>query len=54
MLEHVHSHITKELEQNTKTDTIFILTSIILNLITLAVNVDAFSHVYFCRTDYCC
>jgi len=38
MLEHVHSHITKELEQNTKTDTIFILTSIILNLITLAVN----------------
>lgn len=38
MLEHVHNHITKELEQNTKTDTIFILTSIILNLITLAVN----------------
>jgi hypothetical protein len=38
MLEHVHNHITKELEQNTKTDTIFILTSIALNLITLAVN----------------
>jgi uncharacterized membrane protein len=38
MLEHVHHHITKELEQNTKTDTIFILTSIVLNLITLAVN----------------
>lgn len=38
MLEHVHNHITKELEQNTKTDTIFILTSILLNLITLAVN----------------
>jgi len=38
MLEHVHNHITKELEQNTKTDTIFILTSIVLNLITLAVN----------------
>lgn len=38
MLEHVHNHITKELEQNTKTDIIFILTAIILNLITLAVN----------------
>ncbi|MCX6303648.1 MAG: hypothetical protein NT040_01645 [Bacteroidetes bacterium] len=38
MLTQVHTHITKELEQNTKTDTIFILTSILLNLITLAVN----------------
>jgi hypothetical protein len=38
MIEHVHTHITKELEQNTKTDIIFILTSILLNLITLAVN----------------
>ena len=38
MLAHVHTHITKELEQNTKTDTIFILTSILLNLITLSVN----------------
>jgi hypothetical protein len=38
MLAQVHTHITKELEQNTKTDTIFILTSILLNLITLAVN----------------
>jgi hypothetical protein len=38
MLAHVHTHITKELEQNTKTDTIFILSAILLNLITLAVN----------------
>jgi hypothetical protein len=38
MLEHVHKHITSELQQNTKTDTIFILTSILLNLITLGVN----------------
>jgi len=38
MLEHVHTHITRELEQNTKTDIIFVLTSIALNLITLAVN----------------
>jgi len=38
MIEHVHNHITSELSQNTKTDTIFILTAIVLNLITLAVN----------------
>jgi hypothetical protein len=38
MIEHVHNHITSELQQNTKTDIIFILTSILLNLITLAVN----------------
>jgi uncharacterized membrane protein len=38
MIEFVHNHITSELQQNTKTDTIFILTSIILNLITLAIN----------------
>lgn len=38
MIEHVHTHITGELQQNTKTDIIFILTSIVLNLITLAVN----------------
>ena len=38
MLEQVHSQITSELQQNTKTDTIFILAAILLNLITLAVN----------------
>ncbi len=38
MIEHVHKHITAELTQNTRTDTIFILTSILLNLITLAIN----------------
>jgi hypothetical protein len=38
MIEYVHNHITKELEQNTKTDIIFILTAIVLNMITLAVN----------------
>jgi hypothetical protein len=38
MIEHIHKHITSELQQNAKTDTIFILTAIILNLITLAVN----------------
>lgn len=38
MLEHVHHHITKELEQNTKTDIIFILSAIVLNMITLGIN----------------
>jgi len=38
MIEHVHKHITSELQQNTRTDIIFILTAILLNLITLSVN----------------
>ncbi len=38
MIEQIHKHITDELQQNTKTDTIFILTSILLNLITLGIN----------------
>ena len=38
MIEHVHNHITSELQQNTKSHIIFILSSILLNLITLAVN----------------
>lgn len=38
MIEFIHKHIDTELQQNTRTDTIFILTSILLNLITLSVN----------------
>ena len=38
MIEHVHNHITSELQQNTKTDIVFILSAIFLNLIILAVN----------------
>ena len=38
MIEHIHTHITSELQQNTRTDTIFILTSLLLNLITLGIN----------------
>lgn len=38
MIEHVHKHITSELQQNTKTDIIFIISAIVLNLIILAVN----------------
>ena len=38
MIERVHEHIVAELQQNTRTDTIFILTAIILNLLALGVN----------------
>ena len=38
MIEHVHKHITAELQQSAKTDIIFILSAIALNLITLGIN----------------
>jgi hypothetical protein len=38
MIERVHNHIIGELNINTRTDTIFVLTAIILNLITLGIN----------------
>lgn len=38
MIEHIHEHIVEELRSNARTDTVFILASITLNLIALAVN----------------
>ncbi len=38
MIERVHEHIISELQQNPRTDAIFILTAIALNLLTLGVN----------------
>ena len=38
MIERVHEHILAELQQNTRTDTIFIVAAILLNLLTLAIN----------------
>ena len=38
MIERVHNHIITELQQNARTDTIFILTAIFLNLLSLGVN----------------
>jgi len=38
MLERVHKHIISELQQNTRTDIIFILTAIFLNLLSLGIN----------------
>ena len=38
MIANIHEHILDEIKTNTKTDTIFILTSILLNFIALAIN----------------
>ncbi|MFC1931847.1 hypothetical protein ACFLXJ_06590 [Chloroflexota bacterium] len=38
MIERVHEHIVAELQQNARTDTIFILAAILLNLLSLGVN----------------
>lgn len=38
MIERVHEHIIDELRTNTRTDTIFSLTAILLNLIILGIN----------------
>ncbi len=38
MIERVHEHIVAELQQNARTDTIFILAAILLNLLALGVN----------------
>ena len=39
MIEHVHKQIVSELRQNTRTDIVFILTAILLNLLILAINI---------------
>jgi hypothetical protein len=38
MIEHVHQHIVEELRINTRTDTVFVITALLLNLVTLGVN----------------
>ncbi|MFC2070237.1 hypothetical protein ACFLTB_03575 [Chloroflexota bacterium] len=38
MIERVHEHIINELNSNARTDIIFVLTAILLNLITLGIN----------------
>ena len=38
MIKRVHEHIISELQQNARTDTIFVLTAILLNLLTLGIN----------------
>jgi hypothetical protein len=38
LIERVHEHLLGELTTNTRTDTIFVITAILLNLVTLGVN----------------
>ena len=38
MLSQVHEHIVSELGQNTRTDTIFVVTAIVFNLVVLGIN----------------
>ena len=38
MIERVHEHIITELQQNARTDTIFIIAAILLNLLALGIN----------------
>lgn len=38
MIKKVHEHIITELQQNARTDTIFVQTAIVLNFLTLAIN----------------
>ena len=38
MLNQIHEHIIKELGDSSRTDTIFVLTAIVFNLIVLAIN----------------
>lgn len=38
MIEKVHEHIVNELQQSTRTDTIFVVTAVLFNLIVLGIN----------------
>ncbi len=38
MLERIHQHIGNELQQSARTDTIFVVTAVIFNLIVLGIN----------------
>ena len=38
MLERVHQHIVSELQQSSRTDTIFVITAVVFNLIVLGIN----------------
>ncbi len=38
MLEHLHRHIIGELEQSARTDTVFVVTAVLFNLLVLGIN----------------
>jgi hypothetical protein len=43
MIENVHQHIVNELQQSSRTDTIFVVTAVLFNLIVLAINSEVAS-----------
>jgi len=38
MLERVHEHVVSELQQSARTDTIFVVTAVVFNLVVLGIN----------------
>ena len=38
MLKEIHGHIVNELQQNSKTDTVFVVAAVIFNLVVLGIN----------------
>ena len=38
MLRQIHEHIVSELQQNARTDTIFVVTAVVFNLVVLGIN----------------
>jgi hypothetical protein len=38
MLEQVHEHVIQELQQNSKTDTVFVVAAVVFNLVVLGIN----------------
>ncbi len=38
MIEKVHQHIVNELQQSSETDTVFVITAVLFNLLVLAIN----------------
>ena len=51
MLETVHNHIIEEMKLNTRTDIIFVLTSILLNFIILAINASLANYSDYEKLD---
>lgn len=51
MLETVHNHIIEEMKLNTRTDSIFVLTSIVLNFMILAINASLASYSDYEKLD---
>lgn len=46
MLSHLHTHVVSELQQSSRTDTVFVVTAVLFNLVVLGINwgVAAASH----------